>query len=80
MWLTRDKGYGRNKWYTLWSRYPTKEVDGKKVDWVLFGGGLIEMFCAKLFERYTNVRLKPGEIREVESIIFKFVGADSPNQ
>lgn len=70
MWLTRQKGYGRNNNYELWDYRP------KMTDWT--GGTMWEYGGRKVhwtpseFAKISSTRLKPGEIREVESIEFKF--------
>ena len=34
-------------------------------------GSCLKFFCAEPFEKYTGIKLKPGEIRRVESITIK---------
>ena len=79
MYLTKQKGYGRgfNK-YELWSERPKPSLfaGSHTVHWLRPASESIDIFCDLVLERFTNVRLKAGEIREVESITFKFVGAD----
>ncbi len=75
MYLTKQKGYGRgHNYYELWKERPKSGHDGAFTEWD--GQGYLRGFCDTILERHTNVRLKAGEIREVESITFKFVGAD----
>ena len=48
------------------------ELGTVKKEWCPHDGfkvrGFLKFFCSRLFEKYTNVKLKPGEIRRVKSI------------
>ncbi len=51
------------------------ELGTNKRDWDKrcgFNKSCITTFCPNEFELLTNVKLKPGELRKVEKITFKF--------
>ncbi len=78
MFLTKEKGYGRNgNAYELWGKRPQRRSRLGKVWWECdIDSHFIDEFCGSQFGSWTGVYLKPGEIRKVESIVFKFAGAD----
>lgn len=55
------------------ARLTLKRVVIRDADYYLFRGGnhVESCFCRKDFELITGIKLKPGEVREIESIKIK---------
>ena len=70
LWLSRDGG--SQPWYII-SDEPLQWDESKKSFVALNETQMLLIFWPEEFERISDTRLKPGEIREVESITVKLV-------
>ena len=70
LWLTRDVALEDElPIYCLWSRKPVL-VEGEFVS-KPGRDHFLKVFCKREWEKYTNVKLEPGDIHRVESIVVK---------
>ena len=70
LWLTRDLALeDQEPNYCLWSRKP-KQLEAGFVS-KPGRGDLHQVFCKREREKHTSVKLEPGDIHRVESIVVK---------
>lgn len=63
LWISRDSLCGESEDYELWRKKPPSfdgEVYGPEQP--------LTDFCPEDFEKFTNIKLKPGELRKIKSI------------